>query len=59
MDNQALELQLNEQRTRQKELGIIDDPEIKITEDEVNEISTRERDINNIIVNAINCVNGK
>ena len=59
LDNQALELQLNEQRTRQKELGIIDDPEIKITEDEVNEISTRERDINNIIVDAINCVNGK
>jgi len=59
LDNEALEIQVNEIRTRQKELGIIDDPEVKSTQDEIDEVSTRERDINNIIVDAINCVNGK
>lgn len=56
---QTLETQLNNLRVSQVDLEIKVSDDIKTSIEELDEISTREKDLDVIIKDAINCVNGR
>jgi len=61
IENNNLEVRLNaikeNQKTRKIEIG--DDAETRITKEELDEVNTRSKDLDEIIRDAINCVNGR
>ena len=61
-DNDILESQLNDLKNKQKDLDLSfsnDDAAVKVASDEFNEVNTRSKDLDAIIKDAINCVNGR
>ena len=56
-----LQSQLDALKTRQQDSKIKfkDDTELKSTTDELNELNTRSNDLDEIVKDAINCVNGR
>jgi hypothetical protein len=61
-DNDILESQLDNLKNKQKDLDLSfsnDDAAVKVASDEFNEVNTRSKDLDAIIKDAINCVNGR
>ena len=56
-----LQSQLDALKTRQQDSKIKfkDDTELKSTTDELDELNTRSNDLDEIVKDAINCVNGR
>ena len=61
IENNNLEVRLNaikeNQKTRKIEIG--DDAETRITKEELDEVNTRSKDLDEIIRDGINCINGR
>jgi hypothetical protein len=61
-DNDILESQLDDLKNKQKDLDLSfsnDDAAVKVASDEFNEVNARSKDLDAIIKDAINCVNGR
>ena len=61
-DNDILQSQLDDLQNKQKDLDLTfsnDDAAVKVASDEFNEVNTRSKDLDAIIKDAINCVNGR
>jgi len=61
-DNNILQSQLDDLQNKQKDLDLTfsnDDAAVKVASDEFNEVNTRSKDLDAIIKDAINCVNGR
>ena len=61
-DNDILQSQLDDLQNKQKDLDLKfsnDDAAVKVASDEFNEVNTRSKDLDAIIKDAINCVNGR
>jgi hypothetical protein len=61
IENNNLEVRLNAIKENQKtrKIEIADDAETRITKEELDEVNTRSKDLDEIIRDAINCVNGR
>ena len=55
----TVESQLNILKQRQKDLGIKDNEEVKLTTKEADEFKAKEKEIKDAIIDGINCFNGK
>jgi hypothetical protein len=61
-DNDILQSQLDDLKNKQKDLDLSfsnDDAAVKVASDEFNEVNARSKDLDAIIKDAINCVNGR
>lgn len=58
-DIETLTTRLNEKRVEQANIEIEPDPELKATVQALAEIETKSQELDNIIRDAINCVNGR
>jgi hypothetical protein len=58
-DIETLSNRLNQKRVEQSNIEIDPDPELKATLQALDEINTKSEDLDNIIRDAINCVNGR
>jgi len=61
IENNNLEVRLNAIKENQKTRNILldDDVETRTTKEELDEVNTRSKDLDEIIKDAINCVNGR
>ena len=61
IENNNLEVRLNAIKENQKTRNILldEDVETRTTKEELDEVNTRSKDLNEIIRDAINCVNGR
>ena len=61
IENNNLEVRLNAIKDNQKSRDILidDDIETKTSKEELDEVNTRSKDLDEIIRDAINCVNGR
>ena len=61
IENNNLEVRLNAIKENQKTRNILldDDVETRTTKEELDEVNTRSKDLDKIIKDAINCVNGR
>jgi len=61
IENNNLEVRLNAIKENQKTRNILldEDVETRTTKEELNEVNTRSKDLDEIIRDAINCVNGR
>ncbi len=61
IENNNLEVRLNAIKDNQKTRNILldDDVETRTTKEELDEVNTRSKDLDEIIKDAINCVNGR
>jgi hypothetical protein len=55
----TVESQLNILKDRQKDLGIKDNDDVKLTTKEAEEFTTKEKEIKDAIIDGINCFNGR
>ena len=55
----TVESQLAILKNRQKDLGIKDNDEVKLTTKEADEFKTKQKEIKDAIIEGINCVNGR
>ena len=58
-DIDNLTTRLNEKRVAQKDVNMDPDPEIELTLKALDEINTKSKELDDIIKDAINCVNGR
>lgn len=58
-DIDNLTTRLNEKRVAQKDVNMDPDPEIELTLKALDEIDTKSKELDDIIKDAINCVNGR
>lgn len=58
-DIDNLTTRLNEKRVAQKDVNMDPDPEIELTLKALDEMDTKSKELDNIIKDAINCVNGR
>ena len=61
IENNNLEVRLNAIKENQKTRNILldEDAETRTTKEELDEVNTRSKDLDEIIKDAINCVNGR
>ena len=55
----TVESQLAILKDRQKDLGIRDNDDVKLTTKEAEEFKTKEKEIKDAIIDGINCFNGR
>ena len=55
----TVESQLAILKDRQKDLGIRDNDDVKLTTKEADEFKTKQKEIKDAIIDGINCFNGR
>tara|TARA_R110000823_G_scaffold226639_1_gene354222 strand:+ start:2010 stop:3296 length:1287 start_codon:yes stop_codon:yes gene_type:complete len=58
-ETNTVQSQLNLLKEKQKDLGIKDNDEVKLTTKEADELKTKEKEIKDAIIDGINCFNGR
>jgi predicted nucleic acid-binding Zn-ribbon protein len=58
-ENQTIQRQLEEQKSKQEILEIKDSDELVSSQKEIDELNTKEKEIQDAIIDGINCINGR
>lgn len=58
-ENQVIQRQLEEQKSKQEILQIKDSDELISSQKEIDELNTKEKEIQDAIIDGINCINGR